>query len=137
MPNEDLSDTHFTRESDERPRRITIPLQDLNTCPNFASYCEIVLESDFVFWRQAGLAFVCGSTLSIIVAIFLETTLPYLAYLLLEPAWDLAEGIADIGWGAPGLIPKSVRLMVKVERSTSRLARPAESMDSRLGTKAK
>ena len=59
-----------------------------------------------ITWRQAALAFVGGSTLSIIVAIFLETTLPYLAYLLLQPVWYLAEGIADIGWGAPGLIER-------------------------------
>src|SRR5215216_1584723 len=59
-----------------------------------------------ITWRQAALAFVCGSTLSIVVAIFLETTLPYLSYLLLEPFWVLAEGVADIGWGAPGLIER-------------------------------
>ena len=59
-----------------------------------------------VTWRQAALAFVCGSTLSIIVALVLETVLPYLAYLLLEPAWYLAEGFADFGWGAPGLIER-------------------------------
>jgi RsiW-degrading membrane proteinase PrsW (M82 family) len=59
-----------------------------------------------VTWRQAALAFVCGSTLSILVAIFLETVLPYLAYLLLEPAWYLAEGISDLAWGAPGLIER-------------------------------
>ena len=59
-----------------------------------------------VTWRQAALAFVCGSTLSILVAIFLETTLPYIAYLLLEPLWYLADGISEIGWGAPGFIEK-------------------------------
>ena len=57
-------------------------------------------------WRQAALAFVSGSTLSILVAIILGTSLPYFAYLLLEPLWYLAEGFADIGWGAPGLIEK-------------------------------
>ena len=59
-----------------------------------------------VTWRQVALAFVCGSTLSIVVAILLETVLPYLGYLLLEPAWYLAEGISDFGWGAPGLIER-------------------------------
>jgi len=59
-----------------------------------------------ITWRQASLAFVCGSTLAIIVAIILETTLPYIAYLLLEPVWYLAEEFADIAWGAPGLIER-------------------------------
>lgn len=59
-----------------------------------------------ITWRQTALAFVCGSTLSILVAIFLETTLPYLAYLLLEPFWYIAEGVADIGWGTPGLVER-------------------------------
>ena len=38
-----------------------------------------------ITWRQTALAFICGSTLSILVAILLETTIPYIAYLLLEP----------------------------------------------------
>ncbi len=59
-----------------------------------------------VTWRQASLAFVCGSTLSILVAILLETTIPYIAYLLLSPFQYMAEGIADLGWGAPGFIEK-------------------------------
>lgn len=59
-----------------------------------------------VTWRQVALAFVCGSTLSILVAIVLETALPYLAYLLLEPFWYFAEGFADLGWGVPGLIER-------------------------------
>ena len=59
-----------------------------------------------ITWRQASLAFVCGSTLAILVAIILEMTLPYLAYLLLEPFWYLAEGFADIAWGAPGFIER-------------------------------
>lgn len=57
-------------------------------------------------WRQASLAFVSGSTLAILVAIILETTLPYLAYLLLEPLWYLGDEFATIGWGAPGFIDK-------------------------------
>ena len=59
-----------------------------------------------ITWRQASLAFVGGSTLAILVAIILETTLPYLAYLLIEPIRDLANGFADFGWGAPGLIER-------------------------------
>jgi len=57
-------------------------------------------------WRQTALAFVCGSTLSIIVAIILETTLPFLTYLLVEPFWFLAKEFADLSWGAPGLIER-------------------------------
>ena len=59
-----------------------------------------------ITWRQTSLAFVCGSTLAILVAIILETTLPYLGYLLLEPLWYLAEGFADLAWGAPGFIER-------------------------------
>ena len=59
-----------------------------------------------ITWRQASLSFVCGSTLAILVAIILETTLPFLAYLLLEPFWYLAEGFADLAWGAPGFIER-------------------------------
>lgn len=59
-----------------------------------------------ITWRQASLAFVGGSTLAILVAIILETTLPYLAYLLIEPFRDLANGLAGFGWGAPGLIER-------------------------------
>ncbi len=59
-----------------------------------------------ITWRQAALAFVCGSTLAILTAIILETALPYLTYLVLEPFRSLAEGFADIGWGAPGLIER-------------------------------
>ena len=59
-----------------------------------------------VTWRQASLAFVCGSTLAITVAIILETTLPYIAYLLIEPFQSLADGFADFGWGSPGLIER-------------------------------
>jgi len=59
-----------------------------------------------ITWRQASLAFVCGSTLAILVAIILEMTLPYLAYLLLEPFWYLAEEFADLAWGAPGFIER-------------------------------
>jgi hypothetical protein len=55
-------------------------------------------------WRQASLAFICGSTLSVLIAILLETTIPYLAFLLLSPFQYMAEGIANLGWGAPGFV---------------------------------
>ena len=57
-------------------------------------------------WRQTALAFICGSTLAVFAAILLETTLPYISYLLLEPFWYLAEGFADLGWGAPGFVER-------------------------------
>jgi len=59
-----------------------------------------------ITWRQASLAFVCGSTLAIFVAIILEMTLPYLGYLLLEPLWYITEAFADLAWGAPGFIER-------------------------------
>jgi len=59
-----------------------------------------------ITWRQASLAFVCGSTLAILVAIILETTLPYIAYLLIEPFQEIAYGFADFGWGAPDIIER-------------------------------
>jgi RsiW-degrading membrane proteinase PrsW (M82 family) len=59
-----------------------------------------------ITWRQAGLAFVCGSTLSVLIAIILETTLPFLTYLLVEPFWYFAEEFADLAWGAPGFIER-------------------------------
>jgi RsiW-degrading membrane proteinase PrsW (M82 family) len=59
-----------------------------------------------ITWRQAALAFVSGSTLAILIAIILETTLPYLAYLVMEPFWYIADGFADIAWGAPGFIER-------------------------------
>src|SRR5690348_6246656 len=59
-----------------------------------------------ITWRQASVAFVCGSSLAILVAILLETTLPYITYLLIEPFWYLAESFADLGWGAPGFMER-------------------------------
>ena len=59
-----------------------------------------------ITWRQASLAFVCGSTLSILVAIILEMTIPYIAFQLLRPLWYLAEGFADLAWGAPDFIER-------------------------------
>ena len=59
-----------------------------------------------ITWRQAGLAFISGSTLSIIVTILLGTTLPYIAYMLLEPLWYVADEFADLAWGSPGFIER-------------------------------
>jgi len=59
-----------------------------------------------ITWRQAALAFVSGSTISILVAIILESSFTYLGYLLLEPFWYLAEGFADIGWSTSGVIER-------------------------------
>jgi hypothetical protein len=59
-----------------------------------------------ITWRQASLAFVSGSTLSIIVTILLGTLLYFVGYLLIEPFWYLAGEFADIGWGAPGFIER-------------------------------
>jgi RsiW-degrading membrane proteinase PrsW (M82 family) len=59
-----------------------------------------------ITWRQAALAFVCGSTLSVVVAIILEGILPYLAYLLIEPLGFMAESFADLGWGSSGFVER-------------------------------
>lgn len=59
-----------------------------------------------ITWRQAALAFISGSTLSIIVTILLGTTLPYIAYMLLEPFWYIADEFADLAWGVPGFIER-------------------------------
>jgi RsiW-degrading membrane proteinase PrsW (M82 family) len=73
----------------------------------FAVLAWAYRKMDFpITWRQASLAFVCGSTLAILVAIILETTLPYIAYLLIEPFQYLADGFADFGWGTPGVIER-------------------------------
>ena len=49
-----------------------------------------------ITWRQALLALVAGSTLSIFVAIVLETFLPFVAYLLIGPLEYLAYSFADV-----------------------------------------
>jgi len=59
-----------------------------------------------ITWRQASLAFISGSTLSIIVAIILETTLPYIAYLLIAPLQYIAEDFTYLSWGSPNFIEK-------------------------------
>ena len=59
-----------------------------------------------ITWRQASLAFVSGSTLSIIVTLMLGSLLTYVIYTLVSPFWYLAEEIAYLGWGAPGFIER-------------------------------
>ena len=59
-----------------------------------------------ITWRQASLAFVSGSTLSIIVTLILGSLLTYVIYTLVSPFWYLAEEIAYLGWGAPGFIER-------------------------------
>jgi len=53
-----------------------------------------------ITWRQAALALVAGSTLSIFIAIVLESFLPYLAFLLVAPLGFMAGSFADLF--APG-----------------------------------
>jgi len=57
-------------------------------------------------WRQTAMAFIAGSTISIVVAIFLETVLPWLAFLLITPLQKFAYGFASLGWGTSGLIQR-------------------------------
>lgn len=57
-------------------------------------------------WRQAALAFVAGSTLSIVIAILLETLLPYLIYTLLKPLEFFAYSLSDLTSGASGFLEK-------------------------------
>ncbi len=49
-----------------------------------------------VTWRQASLALVAGSTLSIFVAIFLETFLQVIAYFLIAPLEFIAYAFGDV-----------------------------------------
>lgn len=49
-----------------------------------------------ITWRQASLALVAGSTLSILIAIVLETFLPYLAYALVAPLQFLSNASGDL-----------------------------------------
>jgi RsiW-degrading membrane proteinase PrsW (M82 family) len=58
-----------------------------------------------ITWRQAALAFVCGSTLSVLVAIILETVLPYLIYLL-TPLGYLADSFSGLSWGNAGFFER-------------------------------
>jgi RsiW-degrading membrane proteinase PrsW (M82 family) len=49
-----------------------------------------------ITWRQGALALVAGATLSIFLAIVLETVLPVLASILIEPLGALAEGFSEV-----------------------------------------
>jgi RsiW-degrading membrane proteinase PrsW (M82 family) len=59
-----------------------------------------------VSWRQGSLAFVSGSTLSILIAIVLETILPYFIYLLVLPLEFVAYSFSELAWGSPGVIER-------------------------------
>ena len=73
----------------------------------FAVLAWAYRKMDFpITWRQAALAFIGGSTLSVLVAITLETILPYIAYLLIGPFQAFANGFSDFSWGTPGLIER-------------------------------
>ena len=49
-----------------------------------------------ITWRQGALALVAGATLSIFLAIVLETILPVLASILIEPLGTLAESFSEV-----------------------------------------
>jgi RsiW-degrading membrane proteinase PrsW (M82 family) len=60
-----------------------------------------------ITWRQAALALVAGSTLSVVIAILLETTLPFLAYNILYPLEDLAFFFSyTLGFGSSGFLER-------------------------------
>jgi len=60
-----------------------------------------------ITWRQGALALVAGSTLSILMAILLETFLPFLTYFILYPLEDLAYTFSDtLGFGSSGFIER-------------------------------
>jgi len=60
-----------------------------------------------ITWRQAALALVAGSTLSVFIAILLETFLPFLAYNILYPLEDLAYTFSDtLGFGSSGFLER-------------------------------
>ena len=60
-----------------------------------------------VTWRQGALALVAGSTLSIFLAILLETTLPYLVYLLVAPLEFLFYSFGEVfASGGSGLLER-------------------------------
>ncbi|TET38713.1 MAG: PrsW family intramembrane metalloprotease, partial [Anaerolineales bacterium] len=57
-------------------------------------------------WRQGALAFVAGSTLSIIVAILLQTIFPYVIYNLLMPFEYFAYSFSELATGTSGFLDK-------------------------------
>ena len=60
-----------------------------------------------VTWRQAALAFVAGSTLSVIVAILLESFLPFVLYRLFAPLEEAAYFLSyELTSGSSGLLER-------------------------------
>ena len=57
-----------------------------------------------VTWRQGSLVFLCGCTVSVLVALMLESVLPYLAYLLILPLGDVAYAFSELAWGGSGFL---------------------------------
>lgn len=58
-------------------------------------------------WRQVSLAFVSGGTLSIAATILVNSILPYIIYLLVEPLADLTESLVfAIGGGGDGVLER-------------------------------
>ncbi len=60
-----------------------------------------------ITWRQASLALAAGSTLSIVVTLFLGSFLPYVALLLVEPLGFMAGSFAELfAQGTQGLLER-------------------------------
>jgi RsiW-degrading membrane proteinase PrsW (M82 family) len=60
-----------------------------------------------ITWRQGALALMAGSTLSIFIAILLETFLPFIAYFILYPLEDLAYTFSDtLAFGSSGFLER-------------------------------
>jgi formylglycine-generating enzyme required for sulfatase activity/RsiW-degrading membrane proteinase PrsW (M82 family) len=60
-----------------------------------------------ITWRQGALALVAGSTLSIFVAILLETLVPYLVFLLVAPLEFLSYSFGDVfASGGPDILER-------------------------------
>ena len=59
-----------------------------------------------ITWRQGALAFVAGCTLSIIVAILLQTILPYVVYSLLMPLEYSAYSFSELASGTSGFLER-------------------------------
>jgi RsiW-degrading membrane proteinase PrsW (M82 family) len=57
-------------------------------------------------WRDSSFSFVSGSTLSIFIAITLETLLPYFIYLLVLPLEFIAYSFSELAWGSPGFVER-------------------------------
>lgn len=52
-----------------------------------------------ITWRQGALALVAGSTLSVLIAIILETLMPFLIIILVPPLESLGESFSELGSG--------------------------------------